>query len=170
MVFAYYKRLSRQQKSVYRRSDGIHTIRLPHPQRLDPLVRGLETALKQEDRPRTETLCQKITAGILSSVHAVPVRVKVLSARPAHNWGELHGMYLPPEGGKTAGISIWMRTAQRRQVVAFRTFFRTLLHEICHHLDYELLELSESYHTEGFYKRESSLFQQLLLVEETSTT
>jgi hypothetical protein len=55
-----------------------------------------------------------------------------------------------------------MRTAQRRQVVAFKTFLRTLLHEIVHHLDYELLELEDSLHTEGFYKRESSLFHRLV--------
>ena len=54
-----------------------------------------------------------------------------------------------------------MCTAQRRKVVAFRSFLRTLLHEICHHLDYELFHLPESFHTEGFYKRESSLFHQL---------
>jgi hypothetical protein len=55
-----------------------------------------------------------------------------------------------------------MRTAQRRQVVKFRTFLRTLLHELCHHLDYELLRLADSFHTEGFYKRESSLLRQIL--------
>ena len=52
--------------------------------------------------------------------------------------------------------------AQRRQVVAFKTFLRTLLHEIGHHLDYELLELDDSLHTEGFYKRESNFFHQLV--------
>ena len=55
-----------------------------------------------------------------------------------------------------------MRTAQKRKVVAFRSFLRTLLHEICHHLDYEYLKLEDSFHTEGFYKRESSLFHQLV--------
>ena len=55
-----------------------------------------------------------------------------------------------------------MRTAHRRQVVAFRTFLRTLLHEVCHHLDYDLLRLPDSFHTEGFYKRESSLLKQIL--------
>jgi hypothetical protein len=54
-----------------------------------------------------------------------------------------------------------MRTAQRAQVVKFKTFLRTLLHELCHHLDYEHLKLEESFHTEGFYKRESSLLRQL---------
>jgi len=39
---------------------------------------------------------------------------------------------------------------------------RTLLHEICHHLDYELYKFPETFHTEGFYNRESSLFHQLV--------
>lgn len=39
---------------------------------------------------------------------------------------------------------------------------RTLIHELCHHLDYELLRLADSFHTEGFYKRESSLVHQLV--------
>jgi hypothetical protein len=55
-----------------------------------------------------------------------------------------------------------MRTARHRRVVAFRTFLRTLLHEIGHHVDYERLGLADSFHTEGFFKRESSLFKQLV--------
>jgi len=54
-------------------------------------------------------------------------------------------------------------------VVAFRTFLRTLLHEFCHHLDYECYKLHDSFHTEGFYKRESSLLKQLLPAD-TSVT
>ena len=55
-----------------------------------------------------------------------------------------------------------MRTARRYQVVRFRTFLRTLLHERCHHLDSELVALPDSFHTEGFYKRESRLLRQLV--------
>jgi hypothetical protein len=55
-----------------------------------------------------------------------------------------------------------MRTARQRRVVAFRTFLRTVLHELCHHLDYLFYRLPDSFHTEGFYKRESSLFHQLV--------
>jgi hypothetical protein len=91
-----------------------------------------------------------------------PVRVRVLAKRPSDDWEELHGLYQPEEDGKSAEITVWMRTAKRQQVVAFRTFLRTLLHELCHHLDYEHLKLDESFHTEGFYKRESSLFKQLV--------
>jgi len=65
------------------------------------------------------------------------------------------------QGGALPTITVWMRTAKRKQVVAVKTFLRTFIHEICHHLDYELLDLGESFHTEGFYKRESSIVHQL---------
>src|SRR2546426_1529323 len=55
-----------------------------------------------------------------------------------------------------------MRTAKQKRVVAFRTFLRTLLHEVGHHVDYTGLRLKDSFHTEGFCKRESSLFYQLV--------
>ena len=83
-------------------------------------------------------------------------------------WGELHGLYELAEGRASSVISLWMRTARHRRVVAFRAFLRTFLHEYCHHLDYHLFNLPDSFHTEGFYKRESSLFHQLLPEAETS--
>jgi hypothetical protein len=86
----------------------------------------------------------------------------VLAARPHDNYGELHGTYEPRYGTAPAKITLWMRTARQKRVVAFRTFLRTFLHEFCHHLDYELFKLADSFHTEGFFKRESSLFHQLL--------
>jgi hypothetical protein len=61
-----------------------------------------------------------------------------------------------------------MLTAKRGQIVAFKTFLRTLLHEICHHLDYALLRLRDSLHTQGFYQRESSLFRELTADAEPS--
>jgi hypothetical protein len=40
-----------------------------------------------------------------------------------------------------------------------------LCHELCHHFDYELFALEETFHTDGFYKRESSLANALLVTE-----
>jgi hypothetical protein len=162
MVFAYYRRLSRQQKAIYRQSDAAHAVRLPNWSGLRPLVSELELALREEEQPRIETLCQRLLAGLTEGLNVEPVALTVLAVRPHSDWGELHGLYRPAHDGAPATIVVWMRTAQRAQVVAFRTFLRTLLHELCHHLDYELLELPDSFHTEGFYKRESSLFHQLV--------
>ena len=77
-----------------------------------------------------------------------------------------NGRYEPDDPRKPAHIPVWMRTAARKDVVAFKTFLRTLIHELCHHLDYELHELSETFHTEGFYKRESALTSALLRAEQ----
>src|SRR5581483_9948540 len=74
--------------------------------------------------------------------------------------GELHGLYTWEEG-KVPVIEVWMRTAKNRRVVQFRTFLRTLLHEICHHLDFTLFDLTATFHTAGFFRRESSLMRQL---------
>src|ERR1700735_5142141 len=38
-------------------------------------------------------------------------------------------------------IILWMRTAQRHDVVKPKTFLRTLFHELGHYLDYALLRL-----------------------------
>jgi hypothetical protein len=89
--------------------------------------------------------------------------VKVLAARPHAGWGELHGLYeTTHRATEPPLITLWMRTARQKRVVAFRTFLRTLLHEVGHHVDYTLLRLGDSFHTQGFYARESHLFHQLV--------
>lgn len=162
MPFAYYQRLSRAQQRVYRRSDEIPVIRLPGAGEARPLVGSLADALAREDRLAAQAAADRLLAGIAASLNVPPLRAQVLAVRPSRNWGELHGLYTPEEDGRPSRATVWMRTAQRRQVVKFRTFLRTLVHELCHHLDYELLRLPDSFHTEGFYRRESSLLRQLL--------
>ena len=158
MVYGYYHRLNIYQKAIYRKSDAIERIKLNHPESIRQSIIVMQDVLVTEHRKQTEQACQAIIDNLTSDLKVVNARIKVLSARPSHNWGELHGLYEPSD----ARITVWMRTAKHKKVVAFRTFLRTILHELCHHLDYELLKLPDSYHTEGFFKRESSLFKQLV--------
>ena len=162
MRFPYYNRLSRKLQAVYRQSDGIETIALAKPATLAPLAAKVEDALKSEETRQVNAAANELITAICEGLEIPHARVRVLAKRPADDWGELHGLYEPANGRKLGEITVWMRTAKRKQVVAFRTFLRTLLHELCHHLDYELLELADSLHTQGFYKRESSLFKQLV--------
>lgn len=162
MVFAYYNRLTRREQRIYDQSDRVGAVPLPGVEALRPLTGALAEALELEDRQETEVVCQQLVSGLTARLNLAPVRVEVLAVRPSRSWGELHGLYTPSMGRKPAKLSLWMRTAKQRRVVAFRTFLRTLLHEVCHHLDYALLGLEESFHTQGFYKRESSLFSQLV--------
>lgn len=161
MKFRYYERLNRTQQSVYRQSDAQTAVRLRHPAALRPLVPALAAALESEDRARVEQVTARLVSGLTEDLGIPPLRVQVLAVRPHAQWGELHGLYTS-QPGRPAKIQLWMRTAKQARVVAFRTYLRTLLHEVGHHIDYQLLRLADSYHTEGFYKRESSLFHQLV--------
>ena len=161
MPFSYYARLSRSQQAIYRKSDEIVEVRLPQPAALHPAVESLTTALASEDRVTVQRATERLIRSLTDALGVPAVKVQVLAARPHAKWGELHGLYTV-ERGKIPTIQLWMRTAKQRRVVAFRTYLRTLLHEVGHHLDYALLHLRDSYHTEGFYKRESSLFKQLV--------
>jgi uncharacterized damage-inducible protein DinB len=163
MPFAYFQRLTRRQQGIYLESDGITTMALPEAPRLQPLVTTLARALESGERAATESAAERLVVGLARALGAPPVRVKVLAARPHAGWGELHGLYeTPGRGGQPPLVTLWMRTARQQRVVAFRTFLRTLLHEVGHHVDYTLLRLGDSFHTQGFYARESHLFHQLV--------
>jgi len=162
MPFAYYRRLSPRQRRIYDQSDRVDTVTLPDAPTLQPVTACIEQELKAERRDPVRVYCQQLADGITDQFGVPPVIIKVLAARPSDDWGELHGEYELAEGRTGARITVWMRTAKRRQVVAFRSFLRTVLHELCHHLDYTLLRLEDSFHTDGFYKREASLFRALV--------
>jgi hypothetical protein len=142
----YRNRLTHSQQRIYDRSDAISSIRIQASARLQQAVECAAQAIADE-------ICLSLAVG--------RARVRVSGTRPSNTRGELHGLYTAGEGSGPTTIKVWMLTAKRGQVVAFKTFMRTLLHEICHHLDYAHLHLNDSFHTDGFYKRESSLFYQI---------
>ena len=160
MPFDYYRKLSPAAQRIYRQSDRLESVALPRPEELSDCVARAREALEEDERSLLHSACQELVDRINRQLEAPPATVRVLAKRPSRTWGELHGLYEPPEDGRPARLTVWMRTAQRRQVVAFKTFLRTLFHELCHHLDYEHFGLADSFHTEGFFKRESSLFRQ----------
>ena len=132
LVFDYYNRLSARRQSIYRQSDEIRQVRLPQRGELLPVVPELEAALKSENRGAIEKLSRRIADEIVSQLKAPGIRVQVLAVRPSDDWGELHGLYLPEDESESAKIQLWMRTVKHKKVVAFRSFLRTLLHELCH--------------------------------------
>ncbi len=172
MVFPYYDRLSARKQAIYRRSDALVEIALPHPELLHDVVGVLRQALELDQRAAVEAAAQALVRGLCLMLHTPLVAVRVRAVRPSSRFGELHGLYTARPASRAAmasvqaapaaTIEVWMRTAHHRRVVAFRTFLRTLLHEVCHHLDYHHLRLPDSLHTEGFFRRENSLFRQLV--------
>ena len=162
MPFSYYHNLSKRNQAIYRHSDRVKEVKLPDPGCFEHLVLRLRQALEQELQSSVRVAANQLCRDICEALETEPVGVKVLARRPSSAQEELHGLYELHED-RRAQITVWMRTAKQKKVVAFKTFLRTLLHELCHHLDYHMLDLSDSYHTEGFFSRESSLAKQLIL-------
>lgn len=153
-------------QAIYRASDRLTEVPLGMATgTLRALAAEIEEGLKVGERGPVRELCQHLADTVTRELGIARVRVEVLDSRPRKSDCELYGLYEREEReereGASCRIRLWMRTAHHRRVVAFKTFLRTLLHELCHHLDFELHRLPESLHTEGFFKRESSLFHQL---------
>ena len=119
MPFAYYDRLSPARKAIYRKSDGIESLGLPPGMELGAAVAAIRAGLAADRRAEVERACQRLVDSLVAGYRVPPVRVKVLAQRPSDEYGELHGLYEPEEDGRPARITVWMRTAARRQVVAF---------------------------------------------------
>jgi hypothetical protein len=157
------RNFSSVDQRTYERSNAIGAIRVPPHPVLVPRTLAIDAALEIGDRRRVQAASQALLDALCILLRVAPLRVEVCGIRPTNHYGELHGLYTPAATDqKRDRVQVWMHTARRRQVVAFKTFLRTLIHELGHHLDYEYLKLSRSFHTEGFYKRESSLVYQLL--------
>ena len=165
MPFSYYQRLTPRQQRTYRASDAVAAVPIPAAAELRPLAAALEASLREDRRLEVERASRALAGELCRQLCVPPVRVRVLAARPSSSYGELHGLYdpeIPPPL-----VTLWMRTAAKRRVVAYKSFLRTLVHELLHHLDYELFRFDESFHTEGFFQRESSIARQLLGTEQS---
>lgn len=157
------RKFSRSDERVYARSNAVAAIRIPAHPLLCSRAAAVANSLASAERGRVEIASQRLIDLLCLLLRVPALRVEVCGARPTNHYGELHGLYTPANGTAARDrVRVWMRTARRLQVVAYKTFTRTLLHELCHHLDYEYLKLDRSFHSEGFYRRESSLLYQLL--------
>lgn len=163
----FYGRLSAEQKREYDRSDARRELPLapgPHlAAATDGVVRALETGSPALVRRAAQRLVDATLADLNGRSRRRPSSVptvKVLRTRPRVQRSEFHGLYTRFENGASE-IRVWMLTAAHGQVVKPRTFLRTLLHEVCHHVDMTLLDLPNSLHTLGFHARESSLVRAL---------
>lgn len=165
---SFYRRLSPALQREYDRSDGIRTMPLvPSPDlgaAANRVVAEVGSGAPRRLRPAVQALVERICETFprsKSRASALPApKVKVLRRRPRTVRAEFHGLYTRFED-RTSEIRVWMFTAAHEQVVKPRTFLRTLLHEVCHHLDMTVLGLPNSIHTPGFHARESSLLRAL---------
>lgn len=161
---AFFYRLSAAAQRRYLHSDSIDRFELtPTPGAL-LRARALVNALGDGARPQVEAASRALGAELCHSLRVAPVPIEVRSVRPHNAGGELHGVFYPHT--RPPLIVLWMRTARRHDVVKPKTFMRTLMHELVHYLDYAHLHIGNSFHTAGFFKRESFLVRMLWPIDQ----
>ena len=69
--------------------------------------------------------------------------------RPCNSRGQIGGWYVPT----AKNIIIYNTTSKTRKTISIKSFYDILLHEFMHHYDHEVIGLTDSLHTKGFYKR-----------------
>lgn len=173
----FFYRLSARAQRTYLQSDSIERFDFV----ADTAARSATVALMRALEGGAPSVVQRAAQALIDelcrSLRVRSVRTEVRSVRPRNAVGELHGIFYPrgPAPTRTGVaratamtqrpgdplIALWMRTAQRHDVVKPKTFVRTLMHELGHYLDYALLRLDDSYHCAGFFKRESFLVRAL---------
>jgi hypothetical protein len=164
MPFPYYDNLSEAKKRIYRKSDAIESIPVENPDQIHPVTIELKQALKANKRRDVARYASEICRLVCEGLGTEVLIVRIRSRRPSRSDEELQGLYERTEG-EASVLTVWMKTAAKGQVVAFKSFIRTVLHELCHHIDYAYFNLADSLHTEGFFRRESSLYKQIVPLE-----
>lgn len=156
---AFFYRLSARAQRCYLKSDAIDRYNfVPSAAALARTHAMLQT-LESGSIAAINQAAQHLVTEVCRVMGIAPVQVEIRGVRPRDQRSELHGIFYPRE--RPPRMVVWMRTAQRRDLVKPKTFLRTLLHELGHYLDYAFLNLDDSFHTKGFFKRESFLVRAL---------
>ena len=168
---SYFYRLSARAQRTWLKSDSIERFDLLPNAASSALTAALIAVLPSGALIEIERAAQTLANHLCGLLAVRAVRIEVRGVRPHNTQGELHGIFYPrgPSSRPAAPLIIlWMRTAQRHDVVKAKTFVRTLMHELGHYLDYSLLRLEESFHTAGFFRRESFLVRILFPTQPSS--
>ena len=150
------------EKRAYDDSDRRRSVPLATPHACKDALAEIERGLAADARGVVEGATRALVAEVVAQTGAPPVVVHVLAVRPSDEDGELHGFYEMDDDSGACELKVWMRTAAKKKPVALRSYVRTVLHELCHHLDFARDRLDHSFHTHGFFARESDLARQIL--------
>jgi len=112
----------------------------------------------REGKAMTQTNLQSLANSICDDFGVPRCPVSYSGKQPHSTAGnrlraKTYGNYSP----RSFRIKLYKYTARTQKVVANKTLLNTLIHELCHHFDFQILKLKRSPHTSGFYTRISTL-------------
>ncbi len=114
----------------------------------------------RNDKKVTSTMLQIFANSLCNDINIPQIKIVLFGKQPATNHSKTMGIYVNKNEQKH--IRIYQYTAKRFKQIATKTAFDILLHELNHYFDYEIIGLTRSIHTTGFFKRIMNLKNILL--------
>ncbi|MBS1986054.1 MAG: hypothetical protein JST16_17975 [Bdellovibrionales bacterium] len=150
------------EREEYWRSDSLHTVALPPPDRLRRLSLDMKAGLAADDKKVILTVCKEMLKELSDFYEVDCPTVSILAKRPLKPLEEgyvqeLFGDYTPD----TQKIRLWMRTAVQKKPTSHGVLLSTFVHEFIHHLDIVQMDFPESFHTRGFYDRVGLIYHHI---------
>lgn len=128
------------------------------------IIKRLAAALAGSNDNEINQKSNELISNLTNLYHLPKIKIYTGGKRIANQNRQILGVHRTRDQGKKtqrSSISVYSRTAKRHQYVKPKTFIRTLVHELIHHYDRYELKLTHEYHTRGFYKRVTTIYNQL---------
>jgi hypothetical protein len=156
------KRFSRTENRAYELSNAILDpgIGVTEAMRFQALV--IEEGLAADSKEKVHDGCQELLNQLADAAGIPRPTFKLKDTAYAKFRGGRAVWKLYGTCERDGTITVAYKTAVRRKVFAFLTFFDTVVHEFMHHFDDRKLRLARSFHTRGFYLRVRALREALL--------
>lgn len=156
------RRFTRTETRAYLRSNSILDPGIPVTELMRFQALAVEEGVAAENREKVRDACQELL-NLLADAAGIPrptFKLKDTAYAKFRGGRAVWKLYgtCDPDGT----ITVAYKTAVRRQVFAFKTFFDTVIHEFMHHFDWRKLKLAQSFHTRGFFLRVRALREALL--------
>lgn len=147
-------KLSKEQSEAnYKQSNSITAI--PNLTFFNCETQKLYSKYREADKI-TQEMLQKLSNAIFSDLGLRALNISFKGRRPHSSDGARitqQTLGVHRSAMLSQSIQIYAKTAARQDDVKPKTAISTLLHEINHNLDYNILKLVKSIHCKGFYTR-----------------
>ena len=125
-------------------------------------VRQVTLSLLKEENASKRELHGQLLLNELSAYFSITPPQLTVRDQPQHHTKKNGKLYQKTFGTYNSGnINITNKTAIKQKVVAGKTFLDTLIHEFMHHYDFNILKLSKSLHTTGFFLRMNEIKEKI---------
>lgn len=153
--------MNRLETKDYEKSNKIESVALSRFSKKE-MAKMLESKETTSDRQKNaQALCDYLT----EKFNIPKCKVTVTDTAQPHatnGKGTLKSKELGNYRPCSMQITLFNKTAVKKQTVAIKTLTDTLLHEFIHHYDMTYLKFGASPHTSGFYKRIGDLKSKLI--------